>query len=197
MTHYFDAKPKGRIERLQIRTTIRGQALSLVTARGLFSPEHVDHASALLAEESDVPKGSRVLDLGCGYGVIGIAIAKADPSATVVLSDVNQRAVGLAAENCTANGVTAETVVSNGMTALVGREFDVVLVNPPFAAGKETWMRMLRDAWSQIVPGGSLQAVAPTKSGGSMVERLILELAGNCEILGRQSGFRIYCGRKK
>ena len=103
--HYFSADPSVPFKREPFTCEVWGHSLTLVSGAGVFSRGHLDHATAVLFRETSPPAPGRVLDLGCGYGVIGLAIAAAVPGAVVTGVDVNERAVLLARENAAALGL--------------------------------------------------------------------------------------------
>ena len=101
----------------------------------MFSRGELDPGTRLLLDALPAMTGD-VLDLGCGWGAMGVAIARANPGCHVVMADVNTRALALAARNAKANGAVCETVESDGLTKLTGRRFSAVVTNPPIRAGK-------------------------------------------------------------
>ena len=108
--HYFSADPSAPFRREAFECEVWGRRLTLVTGAGVFSKGHLDHATAVLFRETEPPASGRILDLGCGYGVIGLAIAAAVPLATVTGVDVNERALALANENARTLGVDGRFV---------------------------------------------------------------------------------------
>ena len=134
-THYFSVKQTSKAIDHALTLRARGVAMKFETQSGMFSPLRIDLGSLLLTEEAIVPKGCRVLDLGCGYGVVGLTLAKADPSLTVVLTDVNERAVACAQKNAQLNSVSVSIRRGNGFEC-VPEVFDSILLNPPQSAGK-------------------------------------------------------------
>ena len=197
MSHYFDKYQETPDQTRTIEAVIRGKRFVFSTGAGTFSPTRVDPGSMLLAEESDVPEGADVLDLGCGYGAIGIAIAKTVPGTHVALVDTNARAVSYAEKNATGNGVTVKIASGDGFANLGNALFDVILFNPPFSAGKDIWLRLIADAKGHLRDGGSLQVVAPTNKGGGIVESELTKLFGKTTVLARKSGYRIYKAEKR
>ncbi len=172
--------------------TLRGNELTFVTSSGVFSKEHIDAGSALLIEGCVIEEGWDVLDLGCGYGAAGIAVAKAYPSCKVVCSDVNQRAVLLTQENIEKNKVEHVTaVVSEGYTDVEGK-FDTILLNPPQTAGKEVCLQLIREAKEHLKEGGMLQIVARPNKGGKTLAAFMKETFGNVDVLQRGNGFAVY-----
>src|SRR3989344_4466535 len=111
--HYFTSQPQSQLKKTRITSSYRGQTLAFTCVSGVFSSEKLDSATLLLLEHAKIQRSWDVLDLGCGIGVLGISIKKAFPSCSVVLTDVNQRALKTAAENARANDIAAEIVESD------------------------------------------------------------------------------------
>ena len=108
--HYFSADPSVPFERESFTAELWGHELTIETGSGVFSRGHLDHATAVLFRELEPPVQGQFLDLGCGYGVIGLAIARAVPLANVTGVDVNERAILLANENAKAAGLDSRFV---------------------------------------------------------------------------------------
>jgi 16S rRNA (guanine1207-N2)-methyltransferase len=153
----------------------------------------VDTASLLLARRMAIPPTGDILDLGCGYGVLGLIAAKLAPGAHVTLVDVNERATRLAAENAAANSTTNVEVLTGDAPEVLGeRSFDAILCNPPIRAGKQEVHRLLADAAERLRPGGALWLVIRTRQGAKSRIRDIGPLFSRIETISRQRGCRIY-----
>jgi 16S rRNA (guanine1207-N2)-methyltransferase len=190
--HYFSRRPSSRVRLGLVRCRLRGQEFEFLTSSGIFSHKKLDLGTRLLVESMVLPESGRVLDVGCGYGPVGIVAARLVPGLEVWMTDVNERAVRLAERNCERNDVAC--VVREGdLYGPVGEmEFDVVLSNPPFSAGMRRVVEPLVDgAWDHLVEGGSLQAVVRTNVGGRALAGLMAGRFGGVEVLGRGSGFRV------
>jgi len=118
--HYFTSKPRARHNRKEFTAELRGKTYISQTDAGVFSKDEIDLGSRILIDSLDLKQGDTVLDLGCGYGPIGIAATDlVGPSGRVYLIDVNERACELARENLAKNGIRhAEVLVSDGLGAL-------------------------------------------------------------------------------
>jgi len=197
--HYFSPHPKSREERGLIRAKIRGLDLEFTTNSGVFSHTRVDNGTRLLAESMMVPIEGRLLDLGCGYGVLGIVAAKASPRLEVVMTDVNQRATTLAEENLKRNGVVnARVVVGSLYEPVEGEMFDAIVTNPPISAGiGKTVSPIVSGSPDHLNSGGSLQLVVQSNKGGRTVACLVEAAFGEAEVLARGSGYRVLRGVKK
>lgn len=197
MPHYYSSKQEGPLRLRIIKVVLRGNALEFSTGSGVFSVRSVDKGSKLLIEKSEIQDGWRILDLGSGYGPVGIAVAKAFPNAEVLLTDINQRAVKLARKNIKDNKVTNAKSVSGDRYAKVQGLFDAILLNPPQSAGKDVCFSMIDEAPNFLKPGGMLQIVARHQKGGKTLSSHMEEVFGNLETLAKSGGYRVYASKLK
>jgi len=190
--HYFSKKPLGKIREERWKDHLLGQDIILNSASGMFSVTEVDFGTRVLISKAIIPDNASVLDLGCGYGAVGIAVKKAKPGCTVVMTDVNERALKYARKNCKQNMVECEVVNSDLFEKLPDRKFDTILTNPPFSAGKKLCIEIIKQSKDHLNPGGSLQLVAPHNKGGSSLKKVMEEIYGNVSELVKWSGYRVY-----
>ncbi|HYF66474.1 MAG TPA: class I SAM-dependent methyltransferase, partial [Herpetosiphonaceae bacterium] len=141
-----------------------GAQFTVAANAGVFADGGLDPATALLLDALEVPPGASVLDLGCGAGIIALAISRRDPSAALTLVDSNVVAVATARRNLEANGVAGRVLASDGVAALAGETFDLVASNPPFHVGRTRSealaRRFISEAHAVLRPGGALWLVA-------------------------------------
>lgn len=192
--HYYTKSPRSGSDRRRFEAVLRGRRLTFETDAGVFSKSGVDFGSRLLIETADIPDGARVLDVGCGYGPIGLAIAAALPSAQVTMLDINERAVRLARENAERNGIRNVTVLeSDALEAVRGRTFDAVLTNPPIRAGKPVVHRIFVEARDALAPGGALWVVIRKQQGAPSAAAKLEELFGadRVRMAARDKGYHI------
>src|SRR5690349_2144613 len=154
--HYFSADPGVPFERESFTAELWGSTLTLDTGSGVFSRGHLDHATAVLFKELEPPVQGQFLDLGCGYGVIGLAIARAVPLANVTAVDVNERAVALANENARAMEVEGRFVACLPEQVPSDGTYDEIWSNPPIRIGKEALHELLLQWLPRLRPGGRL-----------------------------------------
>ncbi len=143
-----------------------------------------------------LPEAGCVLDIGCGYGVVGIAAAKFNPKLHVVMTDVNARAVRLAKKNVGLNRVSnVEVRYGFFYEPVEDLKFNCVLSNPPVSAGMETVKAIVAGAPKVMVSGASFLMVIRSKIGAKRLPELFTETFGNCEVAARESGFRVLMGK--
>ncbi len=149
----------------QLNAVLRGREYTLYTRPGIFSWDHVDEATAILADAIQVPNGASVLDLGCGCGALGIVAASLSGGGPLCMLDADVEAVRSATRSAESNGVTsARALVSDVASAVLDERFDIVVTNPPFHVGKATDldvpMQFIEDAFQVLMEGGQLFLVA-------------------------------------
>jgi 16S rRNA (guanine1207-N2)-methyltransferase len=177
---------------------LRGEPFEFVTSASVFSKKRVDTGTRVLIESMILPKSGRVLDLGCGYGAVGIAAACFNPSLQVVLTDVNTRAVRLTRENIGRNNlVNAEVRCGFLYEPVDDSTFDCVLSNPPVSAGMDTVKAIITEAPKTMAPKATLQMVVRSKIGGKTLPVVFEAVFGNCRVLARESGYRVLIAEKQ
>ena len=201
--HYFTVEPGSAHQPREIAVTIRGKTLRLKTDAGVFSRDRLDLGTKVLVESLDLTGVQAPLDLGCGYGPIGLAVAQELPTVQVYMSDLNRRATELAAENAALNGIN-NVVIKQGDgfqpwqdLYASGFRFDLVAMNPPLRAGKETVLRLFAEARAHLRPGGRLWAVIRTKQGAKTYLRELERIFGMAETAALKSGYRVLFARKQ
>jgi 16S rRNA G1207 methylase RsmC len=188
--HYYSKKPKSAPKPRLVSIIVNGKELDFKTSSSMFSPRRIDKATLLLIE--NMLPGNKVLDLGCGYGPIGIVVAYAKPECSVTLAEINERAANLARENVALNKVSARVVESDFFRELQDEKFDTILMNPPIAIGMKRLFELIVECKEHLNARGSLQIVARHNKGGSRVETRMEEVFGNVETLVKSGGFRVY-----
>lgn len=188
MSHYFteDDTLKPNIE--EFSYYFKDCKLDFVTNSGMFSPGHTDYATSLLLQTVPPLSGS-LLDLGCGWGVIGISLGK-QYGLSVTLADVNGRALECAEENCRRNNFSAQTVKSDCFESIDG-EYDTITLNPPIHAGKKVIFDMYDGAFSHLKQNGKFYLVIQKKHGAESTIKKLTELFGSCETIYKKKGYYI------
>ena len=196
--HYYSKNPHTKSNPQEWTYTLRGEQFRFQTDAGVFSKGEVDFGSRLLIDmfelsEADGP----IADIGCGYGPIGMAIAKAFPQTEVHMVDVNSRALDLARKNVEKNGVTNVRIYeSDGLASVEEKNFSSVLTNPPIRAGKETIFRFYEEAHEKLAAGGSLWVVIQKKQGAPSTRAKLEELFGEVRVADKKKGYFIFEARK-
>ncbi|MBQ1467043.1 MAG: class I SAM-dependent methyltransferase [Solobacterium sp.] len=191
MTHYFTDNRDLPSREKELRISFLGKEYTFVTDIGVFSKNELDEGSAILLEAvQSLDISGSVLDLGCGYGPIGIITASMTPQCQVTMSDVNPRAVELAVKNCIHNGIQAQCQVSDGFEK-IDNSFDVILTNPPIRAGKRVIYRLFEDACAHLNKEGVLLVVIRRKQGAESALAKLQEIFGNGETILRKRGYWI------
>ena len=190
--HYFTAQPAASAERRTIDVDLAGRRLSVVTAGGVFSPDHVDTGTQVLLREAPPPPAQGTfLDLGCGWGPIALSLALRSPAATVWALDVNERALDLTRRTATAlglHGVRATT--ADGIPDDV--RFDLIWSNPPIRVGKAVLHDLLRTWLPRLAPSGVAHLVVQRNLGSDSLQRWIgTDLGMPCTRLTSSKGFRV------
>ena len=191
--HYFTVHPKCKKKAYKFTATILGHKLNFATASGIFSPRDIDTGSYTLMLHMDLKARQKILDLGCGYGAIGIVAAKLFKSSEIVMVDINERAVACAKNNIRLNDIkNAVAKQSYAFSGLKGEMFDVILLNPPQTAGLEICYSLIEGSFEHLKIGGSLQVVVRRRKGGERLSGRMEELFGNVEVLGKKAGYWVY-----
>lgn len=149
----------------EIDVNLRGESFRIYSRPGVFSWDHLDEATQILAEHARVLPGASVLDLGCGSGPLGILASRLSGGGPLTMVDADVEAVRSASRSAEAAGVTNyRALPSDVASAVIDERFDVVVTNPPFHVGKQTElsvpMQFIEDSWEVLSPGGQLFLVA-------------------------------------
>ncbi|MDH5754191.1 MAG: methyltransferase [Candidatus Bathyarchaeota archaeon] len=196
--HYFVAHPKSKIKLGIIHTHLRGRPFEFLTASGVFSKRRVDLGTRLLIESMVLPEKGYILDVGCGYGAVGIAAAVFNPNLRIIMVDVNERAVWLVKQNIEINNVSnAEVRRGHLYEPVKDLTFSCVLSNPPVSAGMETVKAIVTEAPKHMTDKALFQIVVRSKIGGKRLRTFLESAFGNAEILARKSGYRVFISEKQ
>ncbi|MFH1424057.1 MAG: methyltransferase [archaeon] len=205
--HYFKTETEIPMEIHTIEAIIRGDELEFQTSPPVFSWRKVDKGTLTLAENMEIPDAAKdLLDLGCGYGVIGIVAARNNPELKVTMIDKSKRAVQLTRKNLRLHNLKNAEVMHGDLYSPLkwideaGKEhikkFDVIVSNPPYSAGKSVVVEIIKKAPEHLKEGGSLQIVGRHNKGGKMYKEEMLQVFSTLEETGRSAGYRVYIGKK-
>ncbi|MBF0813142.1 class I SAM-dependent methyltransferase [Staphylococcus sp. KG4-3] len=196
MSHYYDENPEVESEESLFTYSYDNHDLELVTDAGVFSKGKIDFGSDLLVKTflKTYPPGptKNIIDVGCGYGPIGLMIAKVSPHHEVTMVDVNQRALNLSRKNKKRNRIdNVEVKESDGLSQVEDGTYDFVLTNPPIRAGKEVVHRILEEAYVKLKLDGELFVVIQKKQGMPSAKKKMQDTFDNVEVLEKSKGYYI------
>nr|WP_217365814.1 class I SAM-dependent methyltransferase [Brevibacillus parabrevis] len=191
--HYYTSQPGTAHDEQQFSFVLRGRELRFTTDAGVFSRDRIDFGSVLLIENMEIGSHARVLDVGCGYGPIGLTAATLADQGKVTMIDVNERAVDLARRNAERNGIkNIEVRVSDVYSAVQGEQYDVILTNPPIRAGKEIVHRIFTEGHELLVEGGEMWVVIQKKQGAPSALKKLQETYREVIEVDREKGYSIF-----
>ena len=165
----------------------------------IFSKSEVDFGSRVLIDTFKMPDiQGALLDVGCGYGPIGLSLAKAYPERTVYMMDINERAVALSCKNAEANGVQNVRIFeSDGLSAVTEDvQAAAILTNPPIRAGKETVFSFYDGAYERLVESGELWIVIQKKQGAPSTVSYLEEKFSEVDVVEKKKGYWIIRAKK-
>ncbi len=195
--HYFTADPATPFKRVPVRTNVWGHWLELTSGSGVFAQGWLDTGTAVLLREEGPPVGAReVLDLGCGYGVIGLAVAVAVPGARVTAVDVNERALLLARENAEQMGVSDRFRATLPSEVDPAATYDEIWSNPPIRVGKDALHELLLQWLPRLRPGGRAVMVVGKNLGSDSLTTWLCAQGYPTEKLASAKGFRVLESRR-
>lgn len=191
--YYFTDNPEAESNPVKWDFTLLNHNLIFNSDNGVFSKTTVDYGSRVLIDNINydlIPEGA-ILDLGTGYGPIGLAIAKAYPQRELVMVDVNMRALGLAKQNAVDNQIKNVRIFQSNVYENIDQQFAAIITNPPVRAGKNVVDEMIAKAKDHLVANGTLTVVLQKKQGAPSAKKLMQATFGNCEIIKRDKGYYI------
>lgn len=200
MEQYFTKNPTTQKEIYKFDWNLGKDRFYFYTSNSVFSKKGVDFGSMVLIEtvvkENENFSGT-ILDLGCGYGPIGVMLAKLIENANVTMSDVNERALELAKMNAEENKVkTRVKTLSSSAFENINENFDMIVTNPPIRAGKDVVFSFYEGAYEHLNKGGHLYVVIQKKQGAPSTKEKLESLFGNCETAEKKSGYFIFRAEK-
>lgn len=196
--HYYSQTQKVESQPKTWRYTLNGTSFVFKTDNGVFSKAEVDFGSKLLIETFTEPEiEGNILDVGCGYGPIGLSMAKKMNERTIHMVDVNTRALGLAKENAELNHIENVNVYeSDRLDNVKGNKFAAILTNPPIRAGKKVVHEIFEQSYEALLPQGELWIVIQKKQGAPSALEKLSALFPEVETVEKKKGYFIIKAKK-
>ena len=195
---YFDNNEDLKSKKREISVVLKDITYSFISDNGVFSKGEVDYGSiALLKVLLNQNMSGDILDIGCGYGTIGLILAKNNLESSFTLIDINVRACALARENAKRMALKNVDIIESDLFEKVNQNFDVIVTNPPIRAGKKVIYSIFEQSYHHLKQNGSLYLVIRKSHGAESAQRFISSVFNNCTLLKRDKGFYIYQAIKK
>lgn len=190
--HYYSKQPQVESNQELIEVELRGIFMRFYTDRGVFSKKKIDFGSQLLIEAVEISQDAHVLDIGCGYGPVGLSVAKESPLREITMVDVNERAIQLAKKNAQLNQIeNVHITASNLFENLTEMKYDAIISNPPIRAGKDVIYSMFEQSTKYIKQDGCLWIVIQKKQGAPSALKKLSSLYENVSEIEKKKGYYI------
>ena len=186
---YYAETPDAAHDIHDLKVNLLGESFQFYTDAGVFSKKMIDYGSQVLLSALDLEAGNTLLDVGCGYGPLGISLAKVQ-GVKVTMIDINSRAIDLAKQNAERNKVEA-TIFQSKIYEQVEGKFGHVISNPPIRAGKQVVHEIIEKSKDFLETGGDLTIVIQKKQGAPSAKSKMEDVFGNCEIVKKDKGYYI------
>jgi ribosomal protein L11 methyltransferase (prmA) len=197
MSHYFSEVQDVKSAKKIINYEIKNEKFEFLTDNGVFSKTKVDFGTDVMLRtflnENKKLENIRILDIGCGYGVVSVVLKRFFEKAKILSTDVNERALELTKENIQKNNRTDDFEVRKSFVFdNISENFDVILSNPPIRAGKQVIFEIYEKSFFHLNKNGKFYCVIQTKHGAKSTKKKLEELFGNCTTLVIEAGYRIF-----
>ncbi len=191
-SHYYNNNLETKSNEKIIKDKVLSHELTFITDHGVFSKDKIDYGSRVLIKAcSFEPWYKNVLDVGCGYGPIGISLAKEFSNISFTLIDVNLRALELAKRNAALNNLKNITIFESNIYEMINTKYDCIISNPPIRAGKKVVHQILEESINYLNEKGSIYIVIQKKQGAPSAFVKLEEVFGNCTIVCRDKGYYV------
>lgn len=188
--HYYTATPTSEHDLRTFEVNAYGRDLRFTTDSGVFSREHLDPGTILLAKSIPDNLSGTALDVGCGWGALSILTLCRMPDLRFTLCDINERALDLCRRNLQQNGFAGDVLASDGLENIRG-DFDVILTNPPIRAGKAVIYKMFRDSYAHLKVDGQLFLVIRKQQGAPSCVKYLQTFFDRVQVIKRDAGYWI------
>ncbi|WP_068268127.1 class I SAM-dependent methyltransferase [Caviibacter abscessus] len=199
MEHYFSENPNIKSKRKNILFTFNDKNCEFITDNGVFSKDHVDEGTQILIKNTlkniDIDN-LNVLDLGCGYGVVGIILKTIKKNINISFSDINNRSLELTVENLNLNNITDYKIYKSDLFENIKENFDIIISNPPIRTGKENIFKLYEQSFEHLNDNGIFLCVIMTKHGAKSTQKKLEQIYSHVICLSIENGFRVYMAKK-
>ena len=197
MSHYFSEVQDVKSVKKIINYEIKNEKFEFLTDNGVFSKTKVDFGTDVMLRtflnENKKLENIRILDIGCGYGVVSVVVKRFFEKAKILSTDVNERALELTKKNIQKNNRTDDFEVRKSFVFdNISENFDMILSNPPIRAGKQVIFEIYEKSFFHLNKNGKFYCVIQTKHGAKSTKKKLEELFGNCTTLVIEAGYRIF-----
>ena len=198
MSHYFTDNRELAKNRKDLSFRFSCFNLTFVSDNGVFCKDYIDEGSIVLLEVLHKKQlGNKILDVGCGYGTIGITLKKCFPNSDIDMIEINPRAMELALINAKKNEVTVNIFESDVYSKVDDVDYTDIVTNPPIRAGKKVIYKIFEEAYDHLTTNGKLWVVIRKNHGAQSAKKFIESKFGNCEIIKKEKGYYILKSEKK
>lgn len=197
MSHYYKTDDRFESKYKELSYSLKDTKILLTTKRGIFSKGRVDFGTDLLLKSIDLNDDQKiVVDVGCGYGIIGLYLAKKYEDKEIIMVDINESAVRTARENAKLNNINNVDIKHNDLLKGLNIKADVIVTNPPIRAGKDIVFEIYEQSFKKLNDGGILYVVIQRKQGAPSSLKRLEELFSDVEVIERKSGYFIIKSKK-
>lgn len=197
MGHYFINDETLGSKKNKLTYTFLGVNVELYSDLGVFSKDHIDFGTNVLLNNLEIKDNVKsILDVGCGYGIVGISIAKKFSEIKVKMIDINERCIKLTNENIKINKLDNASCCSSNLYENVNEQYDMIISNPPIRAGKDIVTKVVTDGYNHLNEGGSIWIVIQKKQGAPSLKSKMEEVFGNVEVVAKDKGYYILTSKK-
>lgn len=198
MSHYFTDNRELAKNRKDLSFRFSCFNLTFVSDNGVFCKNYIDEGSIVLLEVLNKNNlGKKILDVGCGYGTIGITLKKCFPDSLIDMVEINPRAIELAEINAKRNNCDVRIIESDIYSNVNDSDYTDIVTNPPIRAGKKVIYRIFEEAHNHLCDGGTLWIVIRKNHGAQSAKKFVEGVFGNCEIIKKEKGYYILKSVKK
>lgn len=199
MQHYFSENPNIKSKKKNISFIFNNKKYNFITDNGVFSKDHIDEGTHILIKNTVKNiniNNLNILDLGCGYGVIGIILKTIQNNINISFSDINTRSLELSRENLKLNNISDYKIYKSDLFENISENFDLIISNPPIRTGKENIFKLYEQSFEHLNDNGMFICVIMTKHGAKSTQKKLEQIYKNVTCLSIESGFRVYLAKK-